>query len=295
MPVGVHAHAARTRGSRARRASVAGRPSKSRAARPGAGARRCWRRGGSRCPRWAGFPAGRGRCQTRARDGVRATTQLTTRAAPARFSVAAISSSVAPVVMTSSSTATVAPAEQPRAMEGAAHVLRALCRAAGPSAPRCRGGARTARARGARRSGPRPGARSRATGCSRGCAAVRPTAARGRCSPRPPERQCAREVAQNRRKRQFAAELERLHQHVGRKGIGERGARGVVGGRLRRQRPQTAPPGDASAQRGQCARPRRGRSASQARAEDALRRSPAQEAAAAEQQVRRCAARGMPA
>src|SRR5580765_3296522 len=40
---------------------------------------------------------------------VRATTQFTTLAAPARFSVSASSSRVAPVVMTSSTTATVAP------------------------------------------------------------------------------------------------------------------------------------------------------------------------------------------
>src|SRR5262245_1535435 len=40
---------------------------------------------------------------------VRATTQFTTRAAPARLRVCAISSRVAPVVMTSSTTATVAP------------------------------------------------------------------------------------------------------------------------------------------------------------------------------------------
>src|SRR5438105_6573897 len=40
---------------------------------------------------------------------VRATTQFTTREAPARLSVRASSSSVAPVVMTSSTTATVAP------------------------------------------------------------------------------------------------------------------------------------------------------------------------------------------
>src|SRR5205814_10715762 len=41
--------------------------------------------------------------------GVLATIQFTTRSAPERLSVRAISSSVAPVVMTSSTTATVAP------------------------------------------------------------------------------------------------------------------------------------------------------------------------------------------
>ena len=57
---------------------------------------------------------------------VRATTQLTTRAAPACFSTRAISSSVAPVVITSSTTATRRAGERARAAERAAHVAPAL-------------------------------------------------------------------------------------------------------------------------------------------------------------------------
>src|SRR3954464_4366266 len=55
---------------------------------------------------------------------VRATTQLTTRAAPAAFSTPAISSSVAPVVITSSTTATLAPCSM-RVQRNAPRTLRA--------------------------------------------------------------------------------------------------------------------------------------------------------------------------
>src|SRR5207302_6760636 len=71
----------------------------SRAARPDAGVRRYLLRAGSRCRRSAESRAARGRYQALG-GKVRATTQLTTRAAPARLSMAASSASVAPVVMT---------------------------------------------------------------------------------------------------------------------------------------------------------------------------------------------------
>src|SRR5687768_9505816 len=70
---------------------------------------------------------------------VRATTQFTTRAAPARFSVRAISSSVAPVVMTSSTTATVAPASAvrqrnaPRTLRWRSSQGSCICGGASPS------------------------------------------------------------------------------------------------------------------------------------------------------------------
>ena len=52
----------RTRGSRGRRGAAACRPSRSRAARPGAARSRCWPRAGSRCRCSAGSRARPGRC-----------------------------------------------------------------------------------------------------------------------------------------------------------------------------------------------------------------------------------------
>ncbi len=112
---------------------------------------------------------------------------------------------------------------------------RARCggarRRAGPSAAACRGCARKARGR----ASPAPrGARSPRRGCSRARAAGPPRAGTGitqsiswlgdACGPSI--------AAEQRRERELAAELERVHQRVGGEFVGERGDGGVVVRRL---------------------------------------------------------------
>ena len=161
----MHADAARIRDSRARRASARGRPSGSRAARRGAasvavfavsritlpvlgGISGCTRttanagEAGAACHGDPGSSSG---------GSVRATTQHSTRAAPARRSVRAASASVAPVVITSSTSAMRAP----RTAARTANAPRTLRRRSAHGSAAC-GGPAEMRASGAASGSPVP-------------------------------------------------------------------------------------------------------------------------------------------
>ena len=149
---------------------------------------------------------------------VRATTQFTTRAAPARFRVAAISSSVAPVVMTSSSTAIFAPSRS-RGQWNASRTFFARS-ARGSSA--CAGVSRLrSQSSGASRA---PVARASAAAdferlvvAALAQAAGRQRNGQDEIHVRLPAAAFATAVcAKNGASASSAAELERVHQHVGR-------------------------------------------------------------------------------